>query len=331
MARRVISDGAHDESDAPGVDDPPALETPATGDSESAADTAAAAGTASVAETASPEIVISAPTTEPDGDTGGAARHRHGAWRGRLRRTVIPSVHPTPEIGPPHPDSTDELLRHPPRPARPLRSPVVLGQRRRPRVRRVTRIVRHVDTWSVFKVALVFSAFMYGVLLTAGVLLWQVARATGTIDNVERFFESFGWRTFELNGGEIYHSGWIIGIFLGIGCTGLAVLAATLFNLITDLVGGIRVSVLEEEVRARGDTTRRPIRRIDRRTAGTEPAGTEPAGTPSVDPTAVDPMWIDASPATDGSLPRPDLPTSPATAPGASHGSPTSAGQVEGD
>ena len=33
--------------------------------------------------------------------------------------------------------------------------------------------------------------------------------------------------------------------------TGFAVLVATVFNLITDLVGGIRVSVLEEEVRTR--------------------------------------------------------------------------------
>jgi hypothetical protein len=35
--------------------------------------------------------------------------------------------------------------------------------------------------------------------------------------------------------------------------TGLWVLIATIFNLITDLVGGIRVTVLEEEVRASND------------------------------------------------------------------------------
>jgi hypothetical protein len=118
----------------------------------------------------------------------------------------------------------------------------------RPRVRRVTRVVRHIDTWSVFKVALVFHFFLYVVCLTAGVLLWKVADNTGTLDNVERFFESFGWETFELKGGEIYHNAWIAGLFVAIGLTGLAVLVATLFNLITDLVGGVRVSVLEEEV-----------------------------------------------------------------------------------
>ena len=122
---------------------------------------------------------------------------------------------------------------------------------RRPRVRRVTRVVRHVDTWSVFKVALVFNAVLYLVCLTAGVLLWNVATATGTIANVEKFFEQFGWQSFQFKGGQIYHNAWVGGLFVALGMTGLFVLVATVFNLITDLVGGIRVSVLEEEVVAR--------------------------------------------------------------------------------
>ena len=149
----------------------------------------------------------------------------------------------------------------------PQPEPVVVRQatrsttvkRRKPRVRRVTRVVRHVDTWSVFKVALVFNVLLYLVCLTAGVLLWNVAHATGTIDNLEKFFEQFGWETFEFNGGEIYHSAWIAGLFAAVGLTGFAVLLAALFNLITDLVGGIRVSVLEEEVVARA-----PARESDR-------------------------------------------------------------------
>lgn len=162
-------------------------------------------------------------------------------------------------------DGTDGLpsLARPKKPMRALRKPVVVP-RRRPRVRKVTRVVRHVDTWSVFKVAVVFNLFLYGVCLTAGVLLWQVAQNTGTVDNIERFFESFGWQHFKLNGGEIFHNSWIAGLFVVVGLTGLAVLMATLFNLITDLVGGIRVSVLEEEVVAReerGLGWRRALRR----------------------------------------------------------------------
>ena len=48
-------------------------------------------------------------------------------------------------------------------------------------------------------------------------------------------------------------------MFLVIGLTGLAVLAATLFNLITDLVGGVRLTVLEEEV---VETRTSPMRRF---------------------------------------------------------------------
>jgi hypothetical protein len=119
---------------------------------------------------------------------------------------------------------------------------------RRPRVRRVTRVVRHIDPWSTFKLALVFSLVGYLVCLTSGVLLWRVADSTGTLDNVERWFTQFGWQTFEFDGGEIFHNAWVIGLFLAVGLTGAAVLMATLFNLVSDVVGGIRVTVLEEEV-----------------------------------------------------------------------------------
>ena len=167
-----------------------------------------------------------------------------------LRRAAIDG--PTVALAPQ--DDTSSSIRRPRRspdydPAPypiPMTVPRVLG--RKPRVRRVTRVVRHVDPWSVFKIAIVANVVLYLIVLTAGVLLWNVAYATGTVDNVERFFESFGWSSFEFNGGEIYHNAWIGGLFVVIGLTGLAVLLATLFNLITDLVGGMRFTVLEEEV-----------------------------------------------------------------------------------
>lgn len=119
---------------------------------------------------------------------------------------------------------------------------------RRPRVRRVTRVVRHVDPWSVFKIGLIFSMVAYVSVLTSGVLLWRVAEATGTIDNIERWFLQFGWETFELKGEEIFDQAWVIGLFGVVAMTGGLVLLATLFNLVSDIVGGIRVTVLEEEV-----------------------------------------------------------------------------------
>ena len=121
----------------------------------------------------------------------------------------------------------------------------------RRRVRKVTRTIRDIDTWSVFKVGLVFHAALYVVLLITGVLLWNVGSATGTIDNVEQFLESFGWDSFTFKGAELFQSFAVLGLFgIALG-TGLWVLGAIVFNLITELVGGIRVTVLEEEVVAR--------------------------------------------------------------------------------
>lgn len=121
----------------------------------------------------------------------------------------------------------------------------------RRRVRRVTRVIRDIDAWSVFKVGLLFHAALYVVLLITGVLLWNVGSATGTIDNIQSFLESFGWDTFTFKGAEVFQGAATLGIFgIALG-TGLWVLGAIVFNLITELVGGIRVTVLEEEVVAR--------------------------------------------------------------------------------
>lgn len=118
----------------------------------------------------------------------------------------------------------------------------------RRRVRRVSRVIRDIDAWSVLKVGLVFHAAIYIVLLVSGVLLWNVAGATGTIDNVEQFLESFGWESFTFKGAELFRSFAVLGLFGIAAGTGLWVLGAVVFNLITELVGGIRVTVLEEEV-----------------------------------------------------------------------------------
>ena len=119
------------------------------------------------------------------------------------------------------------------------------------RVRRVSRVIRDIDVWSVFKVAAVVHAAVYLVLMVTGLLLWNVASATGTIDNVEQFMQSFGWDTFSFKGGEVFTSSVVGGLFLILLGTGIWVLVAVIFNLVTELVGGVRVTVLEEEVVAR--------------------------------------------------------------------------------
>jgi hypothetical protein len=172
---------------------------------------------------------------------------------------------------------------------------------RRPRVRRVTRVVRHVDPWSTFKLALVFSLVGYLVCLTSGVLLWRVADSTGTLDNVERWFTQFGWETFEFDGSEIFHNAWIIGLFAAVGLTGAAVLMATLFNLVSDIVGGIRVTVLEEEVveRTASSARRYVVRRppLAESSASSWDVDDETRSTPSTPTATPDPAPVVSPPA----------------------------------
>ncbi|MGD9794856.1 MAG: DUF3566 domain-containing protein [Acidimicrobiia bacterium] len=124
------------------------------------------------------------------------------------------------------------------------------GVRQRPRVRRVVRVVRRVDAWSVFKVAAIFWLTTYLVLLVAGVLLWSVVNSTGTLDNLENFIaKTFALDSFAFNGGEIFRASWLLGLVLVIAGTAATVTMAVFFNLISDLTGGVRVTVLEEEIR----------------------------------------------------------------------------------
>ena len=116
------------------------------------------------------------------------------------------------------------------------------------RVRRVTRVIRDIDPWSTLKVGLLFHFVLYLVTLVSAVLLWSVASTTGTVDNIERFMESFGWDSFTFDGWSLFRSVAVLGLLLAVLLTGVWVLAVTVFNLIADLVGGIQVSVLEHEV-----------------------------------------------------------------------------------
>ena len=128
--------------------------------------------------------------------------------------------------------------------AQPAKSPAA----RRPRMRRVVRVVRDIDAWSVFKVGLVFHLVLYVIALIATALMWSVANQTGTIDNVENFFESFGWERFSFDGSALFSNFAAFGLLAALLGTALWVVGVVMFNLITELVGGVRVSVLEEEV-----------------------------------------------------------------------------------
>jgi len=121
-------------------------------------------------------------------------------------------------------------------------------RRTRLQARKVRRIIRHIEPWSVFKVSLLFYLCLWVILVLAGVLLWSVALRAGTIDTVTEFVKSLGAaEDFGVDGTVIFRVYTVAGLVLAIAGTAFNVLLCVLFNLISDLMGGIRLTVIEEE------------------------------------------------------------------------------------
>jgi hypothetical protein len=116
------------------------------------------------------------------------------------------------------------------------------------KARKVRRVVRYVSPWSVLKVSLLFYACLWVILTIASVLLWRAAVATGAIDNAEKFLaRAFGESQFTIDGREIFRASTLAGLILVFAGTGFTVMMSLLFNVICDITGGIRFTVLELE------------------------------------------------------------------------------------
>lgn len=137
-------------------------------------------------------------------------------------------------------------------------------RRRRVRLqaRKVRRIVRHIEPWSVLKVSFVFYLCLWVIFVLAGVMLWSVAVSSGTVESVESLVVSlFALDEFEIEANQIFRGYAFGGLVLVIAGIAFNVLLCVLFNLISDLIGGVRVTVIEEESARFRPPRRRPTRR----------------------------------------------------------------------
>jgi len=175
-----------------------------------------------------------------------------------------------------HPDPVfrdDRLFRRPRLVRRPNRDRIPKAQRpdREPRepkelqvpkggyrVRRVRRLVRHVEPWSVLKVCLVLYLCVWGLLVIATKMLWSAADEAGTIAKIESFVEElFALESFEFDSAQIFRIFVLGGLVVVVGGIGITVVLAVLFNLISDLTGGVRFTMIEEETAVRQRRLRR--------------------------------------------------------------------------
>lgn len=117
--------------------------------------------------------------------------------------------------------------------------------------RRVRRVVRRIDTWSVLKVSALFFLTFTLVLVLAGVLLWTAGSILGAVESVESFMETIGFEDFRFVGTQLLRGYVAAGLVIVVLGTGFSVLMSVVYNLISDLVGGIQLTVLEEDTRVR--------------------------------------------------------------------------------
>lgn len=115
--------------------------------------------------------------------------------------------------------------------------------------RRVRRVVRRIDPWSVLKVSSLFFGSVVLILLIAGILLWAVGSAVGAVGGFEKFMSSIGFEDFTFSVSQLLRAFIAFGLVVIALGTGLSVLAAVVYNLISDLAGGIELTVLEEDLR----------------------------------------------------------------------------------
>lgn len=111
--------------------------------------------------------------------------------------------------------------------------------------RKVRRVLRRIDPLSVLKLSLAFNLCVLGMFLVASVLLWSAAIGSGSTDNIESFIVDIGFEDFRLVGEDLFRGFVVFGGALVITFTVMAVLLALLFNLISDVLGGIRYTVIE--------------------------------------------------------------------------------------
>jgi Transmembrane domain of unknown function (DUF3566) len=146
-------------------------------------------------------------------------------------------------------DPADQATVVPPAPA-PAEAPAraVRGRAKpsRARSRQARVVLRKVDPWSVLKISFVFYLCMMVVILGALMILYGILGAMGVLDTATEFLVDLGFGDdFEIHGNWLFSRGLAIGLALVVLWTLINVFIVFLYNLLSDVVGGIEVTLSE--------------------------------------------------------------------------------------
>lgn len=146
-------------------------------------------------------------------------------------------------------DPADQATVVPPAPApAEARARAVRGRAKpaRARSRQARVVLRKVDPWSVLKISFVFYLCMMVVILGALMILYGILGAMGVLDTTTEFLVDLGFGDdFEIHGNWLFSRGLAIGLALVVLWTLINVFIVFLYNLLSDVVGGIEVTLSE--------------------------------------------------------------------------------------
>lgn len=117
-------------------------------------------------------------------------------------------------------------------------------------VRRVRRIIRKIDPWTTLKVSAVVWAVLCLAFVLGAVIFWSVLDRAGIPDKLVSFMVEItlieeGTNPFANT--EQFLRFLIFGSVVGwVVMTGVSVAVAVIYNLVSDVVGGLEIVVLEE-------------------------------------------------------------------------------------
>ncbi|MGB7860433.1 MAG: DUF3566 domain-containing protein [Acidimicrobiia bacterium] len=117
-------------------------------------------------------------------------------------------------------------------------------------VRRVRRIIRKIDPWTALKVSAVIWAVLALGLVLGAVIFWSVIERAGIPDNLVKFMVEItlieeGVDPFA-NTEQFLRFLIFSSVVWWVTMTGLTVAGALVYNLVSDVVGGLEIVVLEE-------------------------------------------------------------------------------------
>lgn len=117
-------------------------------------------------------------------------------------------------------------------------------------VRRVRRIIRKIDPWTALKVSALVWAVLAVALVLGTVLFWSVLDRAGIPDRMTEFMVEItlieeGSQPFA-NVEQFFRASVFGAVVWWVAMTGATVGGAVVYNLVSDIVGGLEIVVLEE-------------------------------------------------------------------------------------